>query len=64
MSKKKTPAEKPRRSDPVPDARLGVSPIPGAFSQGSILMSPPIYPVFDTDLGRDNLENDLTEADR
>ncbi len=25
---------------------------------------PEVYPVVDTDLGRDNLENDLTEADK
>ena len=33
------------------------------FPVGSVPMTPPIYPVLDTDLGRDNLENDLPDAD-
>lgn len=38
-------------------------PWPAQVTDGENPISP-VYPVIDTDLGRDNVENDLTEADK
>ncbi len=36
----------------------------GKGSRREAPIPPAVYPVIDTDLGRDNVENDLPEADR
>lgn len=42
-----------KKQKPVPPARESERPIPAR-----------VYPVIDTDLGRDNVENDLPAADK
>ena len=52
-----------RREGPTPSSKNEAPYFPMIFPVGSVPMTPPIYPVLDTDLGRDNLENDLPDAD-
>lgn len=48
------PTKKAKKADSLPERkRRGDRPIPEK-----------VYPVIDTDLARDNLENDLTSADQ
>lgn len=49
--------------EPAPSANAEASDFPLIFPVGSVPMTPPVYPAFGTDLGRDNLENDLPDAD-
>ena len=60
---RKTPDGKARREGPTPSAKNEAPWFPMIFPVGSVPMTPPSYPVYGTDLGRDNLENDLPDAD-
>jgi len=44
--------------------RKQVWPPQGAAEEMERPIPEEVYPVLDTDLGRDNVENDLTEADK
>ena len=63
MPKPRKSAGGARREVPTPSSKDRAPYFPMIFPMGSVPMTPPIDPVFDTDLGRDNLENDLPDAD-
>lgn len=60
---KKNGAKRSNRSHPLPKAKYETGGIGQHISHKECPIPGDIYPVIDTDLARDNLENDIPAAD-
>lgn len=60
---KKNGAKRPNRSRPLPETEHETGGVSQHISHKERPIPGDIYPVIDTDLARDNLENDIPAAD-